>query len=250
MTRRGFLKLLGYSSVALAIPMNLQWFIDKVVSEKVSKDELQEMFGDILKNISQKEMDYLNNLNEEYTLFRLGDGRVRVTKDFDFRVKRLKSSKQVNVVEKTNNIFQASFMEQQYNKQLKKELYGKLSNHKGQPYFWTRVRTIRSQKEDVSIRRKQNTDYDKLNKRKRTLSEKDIIDMKDMYRNNPWVGFPELASMYNVDKVTIHNIMHGLIYKGIGGEVTIRQPKVMCPKCTHKGWMSKGNLTKWHSQCI
>jgi len=84
----------------------------------------------------------------------------------------------------------------------------------------------------------------KLNKSKRLLVDEQVIEMKHIYRSDISIGFPELAQKYNVDKVTIHNIMHGKIYIGIGGDVEIRIPKATCPHCRMVA--VKGNITRFH----
>lgn len=79
---------------------------------------------------------------------------------------------------------------------------------------------------------------------KRKLTEEDIVEMKNIYRTDISVGFPDLSKKYGVDVVTIHNIMHGLIYEGIGGDVVIRQPKGTCPHC---GMIAtKTNISRFH----
>lgn len=152
MTRRDFLKLIGYSSVGLAIPTNLQWFIDKVVSEDISKNELQEIFGDLLNKTTKEEMQYLNNLNDTYTIFRVGGGRVRVTNDLRNRLKRLGWPEDYDILKQTKNIFDVSLIEYKYNNKL-----GLWS----QPYFYQRVTNYRSKKPSVVKKRKANTDYSK-----------------------------------------------------------------------------------------
>jgi hypothetical protein len=82
------------------------------------------------------------------------------------------------------------------------------------------------------------------NSLKRTLTDEQIIEMKKIYRNDISIGYPELAKKYGVDVVTIHNIMHGLIYQGIGGDVEIRTPKSTCPHC---GMVAiKSNIIRFH----
>lgn len=83
-----------------------------------------------------------------------------------------------------------------------------------------------------------------LNKSKRKLSDDDVISMKELYRNDISIGFPELAEIYDVDNVTIHNIMNNIVYVGIGGSVKIRQPKKTCPHCNIQ--TTKGNYKRWH----
>lgn len=83
-----------------------------------------------------------------------------------------------------------------------------------------------------------------LNKSKRLFTEQDIIEMKELYRNDISVGFGTLAKMYDVDKVTIHNIMNNKIYVDIGGTVTIRQSKPTCPHCGKQ--TTEGNYVRWH----
>lgn len=90
-----------------------------------------------------------------------------------------------------------------------------------------------------SERRKQ------FNSSKRTMSDEDIINMKELYRSDISLGFPDLAKMYKVDTVTIHNIMHGLIYSEIGGEVEIRKPKKTCEHCPAPP-MSPANYKRFH----
>ena len=82
------------------------------------------------------------------------------------------------------------------------------------------------------------------NSRKRKLSIRQIREMKDLYRNDISIGFPELAEKYGVDKVTIYNIMHGLVYEGIGGDVVIRTPLHTCPHCGTT--TIKTNITRFH----
>ncbi len=155
MKRRGFLKLLGYSSAGLSIPMNLQWFIDKVVSDDVPNNQLQEIFGNLLNKVTQEEMDYLNNLDNTYTIFRVGGGRVRVTNDLKNRLRRLGWPEDVDILKQSKNIFEVSLMEYRYNKEL--QMWS-------QPYFWNIVTCYRSAKPSVVKRRKANTDYTKFNK--------------------------------------------------------------------------------------
>lgn len=82
------------------------------------------------------------------------------------------------------------------------------------------------------------------NKLKRILTDEQIIEMKNIYRTDISVGFPDLSKKYGVDGATIHNIMHGLIYEGIGGDVVIRQPKGTCPHC---GMIAtKTNISRFH----
>lgn len=83
------------------------------------------------------------------------------------------------------------------------------------------------------------------NKQKRHLTDEQVIEAKELYRNDISIGFPELAEKYNVDTVTIHNMMHGKTYEGIGGSVTIRQPRVTCPHCDAPP-MIKANFTRFH----
>lgn len=83
------------------------------------------------------------------------------------------------------------------------------------------------------------------NKKKRALTDEDVINMKELYRTDITIGFAELADMYGVNKVVIHNIMNGLTYVGIGGEVTIRQPKKTCEHCPAPP-MSPANYKRHH----
>ena len=83
-----------------------------------------------------------------------------------------------------------------------------------------------------------------LNNSKRLFSVDDIIEMKELYRNDISVGFGTLAKMYRVDKVTIHNIMHNKIYKDIGGSVTIRQSIITCNYCGKQS--NESNYVRWH----
>ena len=83
------------------------------------------------------------------------------------------------------------------------------------------------------------------NKAKRALTDEQVIEMKEIYRNDISVGFPELAKMYGVDSVTIHNIMNGKTYQGVGGDVVVRTPLYKCPYCD-KPPMTKTNLERWH----
>jgi hypothetical protein len=95
---------------------------------------------------------------------------------------------------------------------------------------------------DSEFRKQRVAEANALTKRK--MSDEDIIEMKKLYRTDITIGFPELAKIYGVDKVTIHNIMHGLIYVGIGGDVEIRAPKGICPHC---GMITvKTNISRFH----
>ena len=82
------------------------------------------------------------------------------------------------------------------------------------------------------------------NKAKRKLTDEQIIEMKEIYRKDVSVGFPELAEKYRVDKVAIHSIMHGKTYVGIGGDVEIRTPKGTCPHCGMVA--TKTNISRFH----
>ena len=83
------------------------------------------------------------------------------------------------------------------------------------------------------------------NKEKRALTDEQVIEAKELYRNDISIGFPELAEKYNVDVVTIHNMMNGKTYQDVGGSVTIRQPRMTCPHCDAPP-MIKTNFTRFH----
>ena len=83
------------------------------------------------------------------------------------------------------------------------------------------------------------------NKAKRHLTDEQVIEMKEIYRNDVSVGFPELAEKYGVDVVTIHNIMNGKTYQGIGGDVVVRIPLLKCPHCPEPP-MIKTNFERFH----
>jgi hypothetical protein len=86
----------------------------------------------------------------------------------------------------------------------------------------------------------------KLNNSKRLFTENEVKEMKELYRTDITIGLPELAEKYNVDKVTIHNIMHNKIYVDIGGTVEIRQPKGKCIYCGKEA--SKTNISRFHNE--
>ena len=79
---------------------------------------------------------------------------------------------------------------------------------------------------------------------RRMFSNEEIIEMKDIYRNDISIGFPELAEKYECSVANIHLIMNGEIYQGIGGDVIIRVPKIKCPHCNKL--QNKTNYKRWH----
>ncbi len=141
MDRRSFLKILGYSSVALALPVSIKYLVDHVVANNYDRDLLKELFGDILNKITPEEMDWLQSLNETYYIFKI-DGNVTVTKTpkAKYFISKLQKSNEWDMLEKTSNIFEASIKERQYSIQL----HGDSHASNGQPYFWSRVRSRRA----------------------------------------------------------------------------------------------------------
>lgn len=100
----------------------------------------------------------------------------------------------------------------------------------------------RSLGNDSEFRKQRVAETNALTKRK--MSHEEIVEMKQLYKNDISVGFPELSEKYGVDVVTIHNIMNNKTYVGIGGDVVIRQPKGTCPHC---GMIAtKTNITRFH----
>jgi hypothetical protein len=85
-----------------------------------------------------------------------------------------------------------------------------------------------------------------LNKTKRKLTDEEVIEMKELYRNDITIGMDELAIKYSIDKVAVHGILNNKTYKDIGGTVTIRPAQLICERCgTHT---NKSNYVRWHGE--
>lgn len=140
MNRRSFLKILGVASTAIILPTSLQYLVNKVVSGDYNEDLLREMFGDILNKLTPEELKWLDSLNETYYLYKFNNN-VTVTINPKAKYFKDKIIQQGGVLlETSNNIFEASIKERQYDLQFKDA--GLASN--GQPYFWPRVRSRRA----------------------------------------------------------------------------------------------------------
>jgi hypothetical protein len=85
-----------------------------------------------------------------------------------------------------------------------------------------------------------------LNKTKRKLTDEEVIEMKELYRNDITIGMDELSIKYGIDKVAVHWILNNKTYKDIGGTVTIRPAQLICEICgTHT---NKSNYVRWHGE--
>ena len=106
MDRRSFLKILGAASAAFILPTSIQYLVDKVVKGNYNEDLLHQLFGDILSKLTPEEFEWLDNLNETYYVYRIGNDAT-VTKNpkvkyFGEKLSLLNSE----LIAKTNNIFE------------------------------------------------------------------------------------------------------------------------------------------------
>ena len=82
-------------------------------------------------------------------------------------------------------------------------------------------------------------------KERRTFTDDQIIEMKELYTNDITIDFRYLAEKYGCSIGNIHLIMHGEIYSDVGEPVKIRPALFKCPHCD-KSPMIKSNLSRFH----
>lgn len=143
MHRREFLKILGVTSIAVALPTGLNYLLEHVTKNNYKPDLLYELFGDLINKLTPEELKYLDSLNWNYTVYRLNNkGVYRVTNDLQRRLdyKGFGKGKEVNVVFSSNNIFEATLKQYLYNK----ELGLRTANNFDSPYFWNVIRSYRA----------------------------------------------------------------------------------------------------------
>lgn len=250
MNRRSFLKILGAASFAIALPPGVEYLIKQIERSNYDEELLHHMFGDILNNITPEEFAWLNSLDEEYTLYRLNDKRVRITKEPNRKdVQDEWRNKNVEILEKVTNVFDASIRQAQYNRELGKELTGAYAQSYGQPYFWVRVRQYRAvTDEDALRRRKLNYDWEGVSRKTSLLSKGEILRMKDDYIKNPSLSANDLSVKYGISVLTVINYLTNQKKVNFGKPVELRKGQTKkCPHCkkivTGAGL---GNFNRWH----
>jgi len=82
-------------------------------------------------------------------------------------------------------------------------------------------------------------------KERRQYSDEQILEMKELYKNNISIGFVELAEEYGCSIAQISLIMSGEQYGDVGEKVEVRPSLLKCPNC-HSAPMIKSNLTRFH----
>lgn len=85
-----------------------------------------------------------------------------------------------------------------------------------------------------------------LNKTKRELTDEQVLEMKELYKNDLTIGLPELAEKYGVSGGAISMVLRGETYSEVGEHLELRQPLIKCPYC--KDLQTKGNYTRWHGE--
>lgn len=250
MDRRLFLKILGASSFAIALPPGVEYLIKQIERNNYDEDLLRQMFGDILNNISPQEFKWLHNLKEEYTLYRINGKRVQISKDTNRKDVRDRWARgNVEVLDSSKNVFDASIRAAQYNKQLGVGLTGRYAQSYGQPYFWVRVRQYRfANNPAAQLRRKQNYDWEGVSRKTSSLSKGSILKMKEQYKSNLSLSAADLGSMYGISTLAAIQYLTNKKKVNFGDPIEIRkESSKKCPHCkkvvTGAGL---GNYNRWH----
>lgn len=82
-------------------------------------------------------------------------------------------------------------------------------------------------------------------KERRQYSDEQILEMKELYKNDTTIGFAELAEQYGCSISQISFIMSGEQYGDVGEKVEVRPSLSKCPNCDSPP-MIKSNLTRFH----
>jgi hypothetical protein len=82
-------------------------------------------------------------------------------------------------------------------------------------------------------------------KERRQFSDEQILEMKELYKNDISIGFGDLAEQYGCSIAQISFIMNGEQYGDVGEKIEIRQPLFKCPHCD-KPHMTKSNYKRFH----
>lgn len=149
MDRRSFIKILGVSSVTIALPTGLKYLVDHVVTNNYKPDLLHSLFGDLISRLSPEELRYLDSLNWEYTIYQInGKGLYRVSNNLQRRLnyKDWGKGKSIKVLSKTTNIFEATLKQYVANS----EIGLRNTRNFDSPYFWNVIRSYRA-KQDTAI---------------------------------------------------------------------------------------------------
>jgi predicted DNA-binding protein YlxM (UPF0122 family) len=85
-----------------------------------------------------------------------------------------------------------------------------------------------------------------LNKTKRELTDEQVLQMKELYKNDLTIGLPELAEKYGVSGGAIRMALTGETYSEVGEHLELREPLIKCTHC--KELQTKGNYTRWHGE--
>lgn len=82
-------------------------------------------------------------------------------------------------------------------------------------------------------------------KERRKFTDEQVLEMKELYKNDITIDFPFLAEKYDCSIAQMSLIMNGHQYSDVGDKVQIRPALFKCPHCDIPP-MTKSNLTKHH----
>lgn len=82
-------------------------------------------------------------------------------------------------------------------------------------------------------------------KERRQFTDEQVLEMKELYKNNITIDFPFLAEKYGCSVAQISLIMNGHQYADVGEKAQIRPALFKCPYCP-KPPMVKSNLIRFH----
>jgi|688.fasta_scaffold259209_1 hypothetical protein len=82
-------------------------------------------------------------------------------------------------------------------------------------------------------------------KERRQFTDKQVLEMKELYKNDITIDFPFLAGKYGCSIALISLIMNGHQYSDVGEPVEIRPALFKCPYCD-KPPMVKSNFNRSH----
>lgn len=83
-------------------------------------------------------------------------------------------------------------------------------------------------------------------KERRTLTDEQVLEMKEIYKNDLTIGLSELSDKYGMSRSMILMILTNEQYSDVGEPVDIREPLIKCEHC--KDPQTKGNYERWHGE--